>query len=78
LLRASARGVSSRQLRALLLVLGPGLISGFADNDAGGITTYSLIGARYGYGLMWVLLASMLALAITQEAGARLGLGCLS
>jgi Mn2+/Fe2+ NRAMP family transporter len=78
LLRASARGVSSRQLRALLLVLGPGLISGFADNDAGGITTYSLIGARYGYGLMWVLLASMLALAITQEARARLGLGCLS
>jgi len=69
-----ARAVSSRQLRALLLVLGPGLISGFADNDAGGITTYSLIGARYGYGLMWVLLASMLALAITQEAGARLGL----
>jgi len=55
-------------------VLGPGLISGFADNDAGGITTYSIAGARYGYGLMWVLLASMIALGITQEAGARLGL----
>ena len=55
-------------------MLGPGLISGFADNDAGGITTYSIAGARYGYGLMWVLLASMIALGITQEAGARLGL----
>jgi Mn2+/Fe2+ NRAMP family transporter len=66
--------LASRRLRAILLVLGPGLISGFADNDAGGITTYSIAGARYGYGLMWVLLASMLALGITQEAGARLGL----
>jgi len=66
--------LSSRRLRALLLVLGPGLISGFADNDAGGITTYSLVGAQYGYGLMWVLLASMLALGITQEVGIRLGL----
>jgi len=65
---------ASRRLRAILLVLGPGLISGFADNDAGGITTYSIAGARYGYALMWVLLASMIALGITQEAGARLGL----
>src|ERR1700687_778178 len=66
--------LASRRLHAILLILGPGLISGFADNDAGGITTYSIAGARYGYGLMWVLLASMLALGITQEAGARLGL----
>jgi len=66
--------LASRRARAILLVLGPGLISGFADNDAGGITTYSIAGARYGYGLMWVLLASMLALGVTQEAGARLGL----
>ena len=66
--------MTTRRLRALLLILGPGLISGFADNDAGGITTYSLVGAQYGYGLMWVVLASMLALGITQEAGARLGL----
>ncbi len=62
------------QLRALLLVLGPGVVSGFADNDAGGITTYSLAGAQFGYGLMWALLATMLALGIMQEAGARLGL----
>jgi Mn2+/Fe2+ NRAMP family transporter len=70
----SRTALASRRLRAALLILGPGLISGFADNDAGGITTYSLVGAQYGYGLLWVLLASMLALGITQEAGARLGL----
>src|SRR5256884_6724904 len=59
---------------AFLTALGPGLISGFADNDAGGITTYSVVGAQFGYDLMWVVLASMLALAITQEVGARLRL----
>src|SRR5579883_1358931 len=59
---------------AFLAVLGPGIISGFADNDAGGITTYSVVGAQFGYDLMWILLASMLALGVTQEAGARLGL----
>ena len=59
---------------AILAVLGPGLISGFADNDAGGITTYSVVGAQFGYDLMWVVLASMIALFITQEVGARLGL----
>jgi NRAMP (natural resistance-associated macrophage protein)-like metal ion transporter len=59
---------------ALFAVIGPGLISGFADNDAGGITTYSVVGAQFGYDLMWVVLASMIALSITQEVGARLGL----
>src|SRR5207245_5335536 len=54
--------------------LGAGLISGFADNVAGGSTPYSVVGAQFGYDLMWVVLASMLALAITQEVGARLGL----
>ncbi|MGB2939056.1 MAG: Nramp family divalent metal transporter [Candidatus Dormiibacterota bacterium] len=59
---------------AFLAALGPGLVSGFADNDSAGITTYSVVGAQFGYGLMWALLASMLALAITQETGARLAL----
>ena len=61
-------------LLLLLVALGPGLVSGLADNDAGGITTYSVVGAQYGYDLLWVVLASMLALAVTQEIGARLGL----
>jgi NRAMP (natural resistance-associated macrophage protein)-like metal ion transporter len=59
---------------AVLAVLGPGIVSGFADNDAGGITTYSLAGARFGYDLLWVLLATQLALFVTQEIGARIGL----
>jgi Mn2+/Fe2+ NRAMP family transporter len=54
--------------------MGPGLVSGFADNDAAGITTYSLAGAQFGYGLMWALLLTMIALGFTQEVGARLGL----
>jgi NRAMP (natural resistance-associated macrophage protein)-like metal ion transporter len=59
---------------AVLAVLGPGIVSGFADNDAGGITTYSLAGARFGYDLLWVLLATQIALFVTQEIGARIGL----
>jgi NRAMP (natural resistance-associated macrophage protein)-like metal ion transporter len=62
------------RLIATLAVLGPGLVSGFADNDAGGITTYSLAGANFGYTLLWVILASQIVLFFTQEAGARLGL----
>ncbi len=62
------------RLAATLAVLGPGLVSGFADNDAGGITTYSLAGANFGYTLLWVILASQVVLFFTQEVGARLGL----
>jgi NRAMP (natural resistance-associated macrophage protein)-like metal ion transporter len=59
---------------ATIAVLGPGIVSGFADNDAGGITTYSIAGARFGYDLLWVLLITQIALLVTQEIGARLGL----
>jgi len=62
------------RLLATFAVLGPGLVSGFADNDAGGITTYSLVGAKFGYELLWVILASQVVLFFTQEVGARLGL----
>jgi len=62
------------RLIAILAVLGPGLVSGFADNDAGGITTYSLAGAQWGYTLLWVILATQIVLFFTQEVGARLGL----
>ena len=54
--------------------MGPGIVSGFADNDAGGITTYSLAGVQFGYDLLWVILASQIVLFFTQEVGARLGL----
>lgn len=57
-----------------MAVIGPGIIAGNADNDAGGITTYSVAGANFGLSLLWVLLLTTFALAITQEIGARMGL----
>jgi NRAMP (natural resistance-associated macrophage protein)-like metal ion transporter len=72
---APLRGFGRRaRFAAVLAVLGPGIVSGFADNDAGGITTYSLAGAKFGYDLLWVLLATQIALFVTQEIGARIGL----
>jgi NRAMP (natural resistance-associated macrophage protein)-like metal ion transporter len=68
------RAVNRVRLAAILGILGPGLVSGFADNDAGGISTYSIAGVKYGYELLWVLLASQIVLFFTQEVGARLGL----
>jgi NRAMP (natural resistance-associated macrophage protein)-like metal ion transporter len=59
---------------ATMAVLGPGIVSGFADNDAGGITTYSIAGAKFGYQLLWLILVTQVALLITQEIGARMGL----
>ena len=64
----------SPRLRIYLLALGPGLVTAFADNDAGGIATYSIAGAQFGFGLMWVLLVTAVALTLTQEVGARLAL----
>ena len=58
----------------ILSIVGPGIIAGTADNDAGGITTYSVVGASFGYGMLWILLLITLILALTQEMGARLGL----
>jgi len=57
-----------------LAVLGPGIISACADNDAPGIGTYSIIGARYGYSLLWMLLLITISLGVTQEMGARMGI----
>jgi Mn2+/Fe2+ NRAMP family transporter len=57
----------------LLAVVGPGIITANVDNDAGGITTYSVAGAHYGYSLLWMLGLVALALIIIQEMSARLG-----
>jgi NRAMP (natural resistance-associated macrophage protein)-like metal ion transporter len=73
-LNLTPRAANRVRLAAILGVLGPGLVSGFADNDAGGISTYSVAGVKYGYELLWVLLASQIVLFFTQEVGARLGL----
>lgn len=58
----------------IFAILGPGIISGIADNDAGGITNYSIAGANFGYSLLWILFLTTFALALTQEIGARMGL----
>jgi Mn2+/Fe2+ NRAMP family transporter len=61
-------------LLLLLAVVGPGIITANVDNDAGGITTYSVAGAHYGYSLLWMLGLVALALIIIQEMSARLGI----
>jgi NRAMP (natural resistance-associated macrophage protein)-like metal ion transporter len=63
-----------RKLAIFLAILGPGIITGSVDNDAGGITTYSLAGAIYGYGLIWTLIPSFIVLVIIQEMNARMGI----
>jgi NRAMP (natural resistance-associated macrophage protein)-like metal ion transporter len=56
-----------------LSVMGPGIITANIDNDASGITTYSVAGARFGYGLLWTLLPTTVALIVIQEMIARMG-----
>lgn len=62
------------KLALVAAVIGPGIITANADNDAGGITTYSVVGAHFGTQLLWVLFLLTFALAITQEIGFRIGL----
>lgn len=57
----------------LLAVIGPGIITANVDNDAGGITTYSLAGGNFGYRLLWVLIPLGVALVVVQEMCARMG-----
>ena len=63
-----------RNIAMFLAILGPGIITGSVDNDAGGITTYSVAGAIYGYTLLWTLIPSFIVLVIIQEMNARMGI----
>jgi Mn2+/Fe2+ NRAMP family transporter len=67
-LRARRAGVL-----ALLAVLGPGLLAGLSDDDPAGITTYSILGADYGYRLLWVLTLSTAALIVFHNLAVRTG-----
>src|SRR5437764_6650144 len=58
---------------AYLFALGPGLIAANAGNDAGGIATYSSVGASYGYGLLWMMVVITVSLGVVQEMCARMG-----
>lgn len=57
----------------VLSSLGPGLIAANAGNDAGGITTYSVVGDEYGYSLLWMFPLILISLAVVQEMSARMG-----
>src|SRR5437762_6318246 len=73
-MRAPAIFRSWRARFALLLaVVGPGIITANVDNDAGGIYTYSLAGAKFGYTLLWTMIPITVALIVVQEMCARMG-----
>jgi Mn2+/Fe2+ NRAMP family transporter len=61
------------RLAALLSVMGPGVIAGLSDDDPAGITTYSQLGAKFAYQMLWVLVISTIALILFQDLGARIG-----
>ena len=65
----------SRRSRVLVFIglLGPGLIAANAGNDAGGIATYSEVGAKYGYQLLWAMVLITISLALVQRSAARMG-----
>jgi len=62
-----------KNLLFFLSVMGPGIITANIDNDASGITTYSVAGARFGYTLLWTLIPTTIALVVIQEMIARMG-----
>lgn len=62
-----------RRLLLFLAVVGPGVITSNVDNDAGGISVYSQVGAKYGYALLWSLIPMTIALYVTEEMCARMG-----
>lgn len=61
------------RLALFLAVVGPGLITSNVDNDAGGIATYSVVGAQFGYAMLWSLIPIAVALYVSEEMCARMG-----
>ena len=74
--RALRRRTARRRvvLVGFLAVVGPGVITGFAGNEAGGVTTYSSVGALFGFSLLWLLLVASIGLGVIQEMCSRMGL----
>ena len=62
-----------RRIIIFLSIMGPGIITANVDNDASGITTYSVAGARFGYALLWTLIPTTVALVVVQVMVARMG-----
>jgi len=77
-MRRGAQGVRQtvarrRRLLAYIAILGPGMITANAGNDAGGIATFASVGADFGYSLLWILIPITISLGIVQEMCARMG-----
>lgn len=77
LMRRGSRGVRGsgiwQRLLLYLAILGPGMITANAGNDAGGIATFASVGAEFGYRLLWILIPITISLGIVQEMCARMG-----
>ena len=65
--------LSRKNILLFFALLGPGIITANVDNDAGGITTYTLAGAQFGYSLLWMLIPTAVSLVVVQEMCARMG-----
>src|ERR671939_1595342 len=77
-MRRGAQGVRRTvarrtRLLAFMAILGPGMITANAGNDAGGIATFASVGAEFGYSLLWLLIPITISLGIVQEMCARMG-----
>jgi NRAMP (natural resistance-associated macrophage protein)-like metal ion transporter len=76
-MRRGARGVRGtglgKRLLTYLAILGPGMITANAGNDAGGLATFASVGAEFGYQLLWILIPITISLGIVQEMCARMG-----
>ncbi len=66
--------INKKMILLFLMTLGPGIITSAVDNDAGGITTYSIAGAEFGYRLLWTMLPIGVLLIVIQEMGIRMGI----
>lgn len=66
--------LNKKNILVFLSVLGPGIITANVDNDAGGIATYCVAGAHFGYSLLWTLIPITIALVVVQEMCARMGI----
>jgi Mn2+/Fe2+ NRAMP family transporter len=69
----TARRSWRTRVAILLAVIGPGFITASVDNDAGGVYTYSLAGAQFGYSLLWTMIPITVALVVVQEMASRMG-----
>ena len=64
---------NASKILVVLAALGPGIITAMAGNDAGGISTYSTVGAKFGFATLWVVPIMCVLLAVVQMTAARMG-----